>query len=133
VPNYSISRNYKEIKNSTKISVTPGKHLTQGGRVQRTLTCGPSGWPPRETSWPVSPTLQHPMNLLYGDALQMAVEWNPMPGVSGGHAPWPVGHVARPVGQKLVNYHLNQVGNCSWDSNKYPPPCRWNSHTTLFL
>jgi hypothetical protein len=61
------------------------------------------------------------MNLLCGDALQKAVVWNPMPGVSGGHAPWLVGHVARPAGQKLVNYRLSQVGNCSWDSNKYPP------------
>jgi hypothetical protein len=79
VPNWSISRNYKEIRNSIKISVTPGIHLTRGGRVQRPLMCGPSGCP-------TSPTLQPPMSFLGGDALQEAVEWNPSPGVGGGHA-----------------------------------------------
>jgi hypothetical protein len=43
------------------------------------LTCGPS-------EWPVGPTLQPHMSFLDGEALQEAVEWNPMPGVSGGHA-----------------------------------------------
>jgi hypothetical protein len=52
VSNWSISRNYKEIRNSIKISVTPGIHV----------------------------------NFLGGDALQEAVEWNPRPGVGGGHA-----------------------------------------------
>jgi hypothetical protein len=48
------------------------------------------------------------------------VEWNLRSGVGGGRAPWPVGHVARLAGQHLVNYRLNQVDNCSWDSYKYP-------------
>jgi hypothetical protein len=76
VPNYSISRNYKEMWNSTKISVTPGMHLTQGGRVQRPLTCGPSGWPTSKTPWSVNPTLQPPVSFLGGDTLQEVVEWN---------------------------------------------------------
>jgi hypothetical protein len=71
VPNWSISRNYKEIWNSTKISVTPGIRLT--------LMCGPSGWP-------TGPTLQPLVSFLGSDALQEAMEWNPRPGVSGGHA-----------------------------------------------
>jgi hypothetical protein len=29
--------------------------------------------------------LQPPMSFLGGDALQEAVEWNPKPGVDGGH------------------------------------------------
>jgi hypothetical protein len=78
VPNWSISRNYKEIRNSTKISVTLGIHLIQGGCVLRPLTCGPSGWL-------AGHTLQPPVSFLGGDALQKAVEWNPRLGVGGGH------------------------------------------------
>jgi hypothetical protein len=77
VPNWSISRNYKEIRNSTKISVTPGIQLTRGDCVQRPLMCGPSGWP-------ASPTLKPPVSFLGGDALHEAVEWNPRLGVGGG-------------------------------------------------
>jgi hypothetical protein len=72
------------------------------------------------------------MSFLGSDALQEVVEWNPWPGVSGGHAPWPAGHVARPVGQHLANYRLNQVDNYSWDSYKYPP-ADGIQHTTLYL
>jgi hypothetical protein len=43
VLNSSISRTYKEIWNSTKISVTPGMYLTRGGSVRRPLTSGPRG------------------------------------------------------------------------------------------
>jgi hypothetical protein len=75
---------YKKIRNSTKISVTPGIHLTQGCHVQRPLMCGPSGWPAGQTPWPIGPTLQPPLSLLGGDALQEAVEWNPRLGVGGG-------------------------------------------------
>jgi hypothetical protein len=59
VPNWSISRNYKEIRNSTKISVTPGIHLTRGGCVQRLLMCI---------------SLVASMSFLGGDALQEAME-----------------------------------------------------------
>jgi hypothetical protein len=84
VPNGSISRNYKEIRNSTKISVTPVIHETRGGHVQRPLTCGPSGWPA--------------VNFLGGDALQEVVEWNPMPGVDGGRAnTWRVTNLIKSV------------------------------------
>jgi hypothetical protein len=86
VPNWSISRNYNKIRNSTKISVTPGTHLTQGGRVQRPLMCGPSGWPAGQTPWSIGPTLWPPVSLLGGDALQEAVEWSPRLGVGGGRS-----------------------------------------------
>jgi hypothetical protein len=78
--------NYKEIRNSTKISDTPGIHLTRGGHVQRPLTCGPSGLMAGQTPWPVSPTLQPPMCFHGSDTLQETVEWNPRLGVDGGHA-----------------------------------------------
>jgi hypothetical protein len=85
------------------------------------LTCGPSAWPAGQTPWLAGPTLQPPMSFLGGDTLQEALEWNLRLGVSGGHDPWPAGHVARLPGQHLANYQLNQVGYCSWDSYKYPP------------
>jgi hypothetical protein len=52
----------------------------------------------------VGPTLQSPMSFLGGDALQEAVEWNPRPGVGGGHAWWLVRQMSRPANQHLVNY-----------------------------
>jgi hypothetical protein len=92
--------------------------------VQRPLICRLSGWP-------VGPTLQSPVSFLGGDALQEAVEWNPTPRVSGGRASWPASHVARPADQHLANYQLNQVGNCNWDTYKYPLPTEFNTpHST---
>jgi hypothetical protein len=46
--------------------------LTLGGRVQRPLTCGPSGWSVGQTLCPADPTLQPPMSFLGGVALQDA-------------------------------------------------------------
>jgi hypothetical protein len=45
VLNWSISRNHKEIWNSTKIRVTVGMYVTQGDSVQRPQISGPRGWP----------------------------------------------------------------------------------------
>jgi hypothetical protein len=44
------------------------------------------------------------MSFLGVEALQEAVEWNPRPRVSGGHAQWLAGYVGRPASQHLVNY-----------------------------
>jgi hypothetical protein len=74
VPNWGISRNYKEIRNSTKISITLGMHLTQGGHVQRPIKCEPSGWMAGQSPLPAGPTLQPPMSFLVRDALQEVVE-----------------------------------------------------------
>jgi hypothetical protein len=100
--------------------------------VQRPLMCGPSGWPASQTPWMAGPTLQPTVSFLGGDALQEVVEWNPRPGVGGGRTTWLAGHVARPTGQHLVNYQLNHVRNCSWDSYKYPP-ADVIQNTTLYL
>jgi hypothetical protein len=54
--------------------------------VQRTLTCGPIGWPAGQTPWPTGTTLRPPMSFLGGAALQEAVEWKSRLGVSGGRA-----------------------------------------------
>jgi hypothetical protein len=64
-----MTRNYKENKNSIKICVTTGMHLTRGGSVQRPLTSGPRGWP-------VGPTLQPIVGFLHGHTLQEAVTRN---------------------------------------------------------
>jgi hypothetical protein len=74
VPNWSISTNYKEMWNFTKISVTLGMHLTRGGRVQRPLICGPNEWTAGQTPWPTGSTLQLPVSFLDSDALQEVVE-----------------------------------------------------------
>jgi hypothetical protein len=80
VSNWSILRNYKEIRNSTKIIITAGIHLTQGGRVQRPTPCGPAGCLVDQPPLPPTPTLQPPVSFLGDDALQEKVEWNPRPG-----------------------------------------------------
>jgi hypothetical protein len=87
VPNWSISRNYKKILNSTKISVTLGVYLTRGGSVQRPLTSGPRGWPTGQTPLPASPTLQPLAGWLHGDKLQEAVEGNPQLKEGAGRTP----------------------------------------------
>jgi hypothetical protein len=99
VPNWSISRNYKEIWNSTKISVTPGVHLTRGDSVQKPLTNGPHGWLASQSPWSIGPTLQHLTGCLGNDALQEAVIRNLRPTVRGGRATWSADHVARLAGQ----------------------------------
>jgi hypothetical protein len=73
------------------------------------------------------------MSFLGGDALQVAVEGNPRPGVGGGRAPWLVGHVARLAIQHLASYRLNQVSNYSWDSYKYPTADGIHTHHTLHV
>jgi hypothetical protein len=87
--------------------------LTRGGRVQRPLMCGSSGWPAGQTPSLAGPTLQPPTSFFGGDALQEPTKWNLRPGVGRGRTPWPAGHVARPAVQHLASYQLNRVGNCS--------------------
>jgi hypothetical protein len=52
--------------------------------------------------------------------------------VSGHQTWWPTNHVARPAGQHLACYQLNQVGNSSLDPYKYPPTDGIQD-TTLYL
>jgi hypothetical protein len=113
VPNWSISRNYKENWNSTKISITSGIHLTCGGSVQRSLTSGPRGWP-------AGPTLQPLTVWLHGHTLQEAVIRNPKLEVGGSRIWWQPSHMARPTDQHLACYRLNQVSNTSLEPYKYP-------------
>jgi hypothetical protein len=120
VPNWSISGNYKENWNSTKIIVTTRIHLTRGDSVQRPLTRGPRGWSVGQTPWSAGPTLQPLMGLLHEHALLEVVTRDSKLEVSGSRTWWLARHVARPAGQHLVCYRLNQVGNSSLDPYKYP-------------
>jgi hypothetical protein len=97
-------------------------HLTRQGSVQRPLTSGPKGWQAVQTLWLASPTLQPLMGLLHGHALQEAVTRNLKLEVGGSRTQWPASHVARPTGQHLACYRLNQVSNSSLDPYKYPLP-----------
>jgi hypothetical protein len=121
VPSWSISRNYKENWNSTKIRVTPGMHLARGDNVQRPLTCGPRAWPANQIPWPAGPTLQPLWVGFTGYTCKEAITRNPKPEVSGSRTRLPPGDVARPAGQHLPCYQLNQVDNSSLDPYKYPP------------
>jgi hypothetical protein len=92
--------------------------------VQRPLTSGPRGWP-------AGPTLQPLMGLLHGHVLLEAVTRNPKLEVSGSWTRWSADHVARPTGQHLACYRLNQVGNSSLDPYKYPIPMEFKTpHST---
>jgi hypothetical protein len=82
------------------------------------MTSGPREWPAGQTPWPTGPTLQCLTGLLHGHALQEVVTRNPKLEVSGSRTQWPAGHVARPAGQHLACYQLNQVGNSSLDPYK---------------
>jgi hypothetical protein len=93
--------------------------------VQRPLTSGPRGWP-------AGPTLPPLMGWLHGLALQEAVIRNPKLEVGGCRTRWSPGHVARPAGQHLARYQLNQVGNSSLNPYKYPP-ADGIQDTTLYL
>jgi hypothetical protein len=57
VLNWSISRNHKDIWNSTKVSVTPEIYVTRGDSVQRALTSGPRVWPAGQLSSRFGPKL----------------------------------------------------------------------------
>jgi hypothetical protein len=89
------------------------------------LTSGPRGWL-------AGPTLQPLMGRLHGDTLQEVVIGNLKSKVSGGRTLWPLGHVFRPAGHRLVSYQLNQVGNPYLYPYKYPPTSE-NQHTTLYI
>jgi hypothetical protein len=57
VLNWSISRDHKEILNSTKLSATSMMYVTRGDSVQRPLTSGPRRWPTDQIPWPVGQIL----------------------------------------------------------------------------
>jgi hypothetical protein len=107
-------------------------HLGRGGSVQRPLTSGPRGWLADQTPWPAGPTFQPLTGLLHGHTLQEAVIRNLKLEVGGSRTRWPADHVARPAGQHLACYRLNQVSNSSLDPYKYPR-ADGIQDTTLYL
>jgi hypothetical protein len=82
VLNWSISKNYKEIWNSTKISVTSEMYLTRGGSVERPLTSGPRGWPAGQVlCW-------------FGSRLRAHVSTQEGEGQDSGESRWRMNHMA---------------------------------------
>jgi hypothetical protein len=79
---WSISRNYEDIWNSTKISVTSGMYLTQGGSVQRPLTGVPKGWPAGQVLCRFGPWLHAHVSTREGE------------GHGGGESRWRPNHMA---------------------------------------
>jgi hypothetical protein len=52
------------------------------------------GWPASQTPWPTDPTLQPPVGLLHGHALQEVVTRKSKLEVGGSQNRWPAGHKA---------------------------------------
>jgi hypothetical protein len=132
VPNWRISRNYKENWKFTKLSVTTGIHLTRGGSVQSPLTSGSRRWLFGQTPWLADPTLQHLMGLLNGHTLQEVVTRNPKLKGGGSRTRWPAGHVAWSVGHDLAPNRPLQVGRGPIHTYKYDPHSE-SRDTTLYL
>jgi hypothetical protein len=128
VPTWSISRNYKENWNSTKISVTPGMHLTRGGNVQSLLTSGPRGWPAGQTPWPDGSPYQPLTGWLHGHALQEAIIKKPKLEVRPGGRPamW----LGRPAITWCVTDLIKSV-TPPWTPINTPLPVEFNTpHST---
>jgi hypothetical protein len=114
VLNWSISRNHKEIWNSTKIKVTPGTYLTRRGSVQRLLTNGLRGWPDGQLLCRFGPRLHGHESTQEGE------------GYGDGESQWRLkslsaSHVARPAGCHFVSYCFSQVSGATPWPYKYPP------------
>jgi hypothetical protein len=125
VLNWSISRNYKDIWNGTKISVTPGMYLTRGRSVQRPLTSGPRGWSASQIPWPTGQVLCWLGRGFVRTCLDEKVKVKAVEKVSGGQTTWPASH-------HLASYQLNQVGNPSLNLYKYPSTVEIIRHTTFW-
>jgi hypothetical protein len=115
VPNWSISRNYKNIWNSTKYSVT----------TQLFVTCRPHGAKPQVKG------AQGPAGL--GGYVHRSVHKSILcPRVSGNQEEWPASH----VGGRLAVHHLQTDSIKSVEAPLYPY-IRIHmvefTHTTLFL
>jgi hypothetical protein len=100
VLNWSISRNYKKISNSTKISVTPGMYLTRGGSVQKPLSSGPRGWPTGQVLGRFGPRLRAHVSTCEGEHQ------------GSGESRWRLNHMAsRPPLGELPTWSYNS-GHC---------------------
>jgi hypothetical protein len=99
VPNWSISRNYMSIWNSTKYSVTTQMFVTRrprGAKPQVQEAQGPTGWPSPMAGWP------H-FELGLGSYIHTSVQKRILcPRVGGNREEWSAGHVdGRPA-----DYHI---------------------------
>jgi hypothetical protein len=93
VLNWSISRNYKNILNSTKDSVTTGMFMTCRPRGAKTQVKGAQGKPASPTPWPVGHNLSRFRPRLDGYTPKLVYKSIPSLKVSGDREEWPTGHV----------------------------------------
>jgi hypothetical protein len=102
VPNWSISRNYKNISNSTKDSVTIGIFVTHRPRRAKPQVKGAQG-PADHTLSPFRPRL--------GSCVHTSVHKSILcPGVSGNQEEWPAGHVdGRPAVHHLQTGSIKSI------------------------
>jgi hypothetical protein len=92
VPNWSISRNYKNIWNFTKDSVTIGMFVTRRPRGAEPQVKGAQG-PTGLTPWPASHALSQFRPRLGGYVHTSVYKSIPCPRVGGNREEWPAGHV----------------------------------------
>jgi hypothetical protein len=110
VPIWSISRNYKNIWNSTRDSVTTGIFVTHrpcGAKPQVKGSQGPASWP---NPWPTGHTLSW-FRLRLGGYVHTSVHNSILcPRVGGNWEEWPAGHVdGRPTVHHLQTDSIESV------------------------
>jgi hypothetical protein len=131
VPNWSISRNYKNIWKSTKASVTTGMFVTRRPRGAKPQVQGAQG-PAGPTPWPVGYTLSWFRLRPDGYTPKSVYKSIPCPRVGGVQEEWPAGHVdGRPTVHHL---QTNLIKSVEAPLNLYIRILAVEfTHTTLYL
>jgi hypothetical protein len=93
VSNWSILRNYKNIWNSTKDSVTTGMFVTRRPRGAKPQVKAHKGRPAGPTPWPADHTLSQLRPRLDSYAPKSVYKSIPCSKVGGDREEWPTGHV----------------------------------------
>jgi hypothetical protein len=93
VPNWSTSRNYKDIWNSTKDSVTTGLFVTRRPCGAKAQVKGAQGLAGRPTPCPAGHTLSRFGPRLDGYTPKSVYKSIPCPRVGGDTEEWPTDHV----------------------------------------
>jgi hypothetical protein len=110
VPNWSISRNYKNIWNSTKDSVTTGIFVADRPCGAKPQVKGAHGQPVDPIPWPVSHTLSRFRLRLDGYTPKSVYKSIPCSKVSGDREEWSASYVdGRPTVHQLQTKSIKSV------------------------
>jgi hypothetical protein len=110
VPNWSISRNYKNIWNSTKDSVTIGMFVTRRPCGAKPQVKGLEGLLAGPTPWPAGHTLSQLRPRLCGYIHTLVHKSILCPRVSGNWEEWPTDHMdGRPTIHHLQTDSIKSV------------------------